>query len=103
MTKFPVSSSKARELEKRMVALGVKESDWKESFVRSRGPGGQKVNKASTCVMLVHTRSGISVRCEQQRSRALNRFPARKLLLQKIDKERRGNGFRTVRRQSCRR
>lgn len=68
-----------------MQRLGVKESELEESFVRSSGPGGQNVNKVSTCVVLRHRISGIEVRCQQERSQALNRFLARRILLKKIE------------------
>ncbi|MBI2889728.1 MAG: peptide chain release factor-like protein [Nitrospirae bacterium] len=68
-----------------MERLGVREQDLEESFVASSGPGGQHVNRAATCVLLVHRPSGISVRCQQERSQALNRFLARRLLLDKIE------------------
>src|SRR5262245_13451110 len=85
MPPFPVSEGKARELEQRMKKLGVVEADLEESFVRSAGAGGQHVSKTSTCVVLVHTPSGIRVRCQQERSQAMNRFLARRWLLDKIE------------------
>ena len=90
MTKFPVSSSKIHALEAFMDRLGVKESQLRESFIRSSGPGGQKVNKASTCVVLIHPPTGLSVRCQRERSQALNRFLARRLLLEKIERRQLG-------------
>ena len=73
-----------------MSDLGVRAEDLKESFVRASGPGGQKVNKTSTCVMLKHIPTGLSVKCQKERSQALNRFIARRRLLDRIEKMRQG-------------
>ncbi|MCK4249451.1 MAG: peptide chain release factor-like protein [Candidatus Omnitrophica bacterium] len=85
-----VSPQKEQELLSRMSGLGVKEEDLKESFVRASGPGGQKVNKTSTCVMLKHIPTGLSVKCQKERSQALNRFIARRRLLDKIEEMQKG-------------
>ncbi len=87
---FPVSPKKEKELLERMEKLGVREADIAESFVRSSGPGGQNVNKVSTAVVLVHHPSGIKVKCQKERSQSLNRFVARKILLDKIETEKEG-------------
>jgi len=68
-----------------MAALGVSEADIAESFVRSGGHGGQNVNKVSTCVMLLHQPTGVAVKCQETRQQGLNRFFARRLLLDKIE------------------
>jgi protein subunit release factor B len=87
---MPVSAEKIKEIEQRMQALGVSEADFEESFIRSSGPGGQKVNKSSSCVYLVHIPTGLSVKCQRERSQALNRFLARRLLLDKIEAQKKG-------------
>ena len=87
---FPVSPEKEVQLARRMAALGVREVDIEESFVRSGGHGGQNVNKASTCVMLVHRPTGLQVKCQTTRQQGLNRFLARRLLLDKIEERQKG-------------
>jgi protein subunit release factor B len=87
---FAVSADKERALLARMHQLGVREADLEEQFVRARGRGGQNVNKVSTCVILRHAPSGIVVRCERERSQALNRFFARRDLLDRIEARERG-------------
>jgi len=73
-----------------MEALGIREADIEESFIRSGGKGGQHVNKASTCVYLKHIPSNIEVKCQKERSQALNRYHARVLLINKLDEMMRG-------------
>jgi len=69
-----------------MEKLGLRESDLIEKFVRSQGKGGQNVNKLSTCVYLKHLPTGLEVKCQQERSQALNRFIARRILADKLEK-----------------
>jgi peptide chain release factor len=88
-----VSPEKEEALRERMSRLGVAESDLRETFIRSSGPGGQNVNKTSTAVFLVHLPTGLSVKCQQERSQVLNRYLARRLLLDRI--ERVQTGIRT--------
>lgn len=68
-----------------MKALGILETDIEESFVRSSGAGGQHVNKTSTCVQLFHRPSGILVKCQDDRSQAMNRFLARRRLVERYE------------------
>jgi len=82
---FSVSRDKETALNRKMAFLGIKEADLEEKFIRSSGKGGQKVNKSSTCVYLKHKPTGIEVKCQKERSQALNRFLARRILINKID------------------
>lgn len=83
---FPVSFKKQKELEDKMLRLGIKESDIVEKFIRSGGAGGQHINKASTCVYLKHIPTSIEVKCQTERSQSLNRFFARRILVNKIER-----------------
>lgn len=85
MNPFGVSDTKAAQLGRRMAALGVREADLEERFIRGSGPGGQNVNKVSTCVYLKHLPTGIEVKAARERSQALNRFLARRRLVEKLE------------------
>lgn len=84
MGKFPVTERKERELLKEMENLGIFESDLEEKFIKSSGHGGQKINKTSTGVYLKHIPTGIEVKCTKERSQGLNRFFARRYLVEKL-------------------
>ena len=88
--KSAVSKDKEETLRRKMESLGIFEKDIVEKFVRSSGRGGQKVNKTSTCVYLKHLPTKIEVKCQRERSQALNRFLARRILTDKIEQMIRG-------------
>ena len=106
---MPLFGDKARELEERLLRLGVRPEDLEESFVHSGGKGGQNVNKVATCVVLVHRPTGIAVKCQRERSQGANRLIARRMLADKIEEMRLGAASRRqqeaerVRRQKRRR
>jgi peptide chain release factor len=85
LPRLGVSPEKIKALQDRMDRLGIREEDLEEQFIRSGGPGGQNVNKVATCVYLKHLPTGIEVKCQQERSQALNRFLARRILAAKIE------------------
>jgi len=71
-----------------MERLGIRASDFEETFARSSGPGGQNVNKVATAVTLRHRPSGMSVTVQNSRSQAVNRKLARERLLDAIESAR---------------
>ncbi len=81
----PVSQSKKDQLAARMRELGIREDDLDESFILGSGSGGQKINKTASCVQLRHKASGLDVKCQQSRSREMNRFLARRELCEKLE------------------
>jgi len=62
------------------VDVKLNPEDVEMSFMRSSGPGGQNVNKVSTCVRLLHKPTGITVKCQQEKSQHKNRKLAEKML-----------------------
>ncbi len=82
---FGVSRKKEGALRERMARFGIREAELEEHFMRSRGPGGQNVNKVSTGVYLKHLPSNVEVKVCSERSQALNRYAARKVLTAKIE------------------
>ncbi len=88
---FGVTQKKQDELEARMTAVGLRKDDFQETFVRSSGPGGQRVNKTSSCVYLKHLPTGLEVKMSRERSQALNRYYARKRLCELLEQEKLGS------------
>jgi protein subunit release factor B len=85
MAIFGVRPDKEQALAERMEKLGIREADIVEKFIRSGGHGGQNVNKVATCVYLKHLPTGFEVKCQQERLQSLNRFLARRILVDKIE------------------
>ena len=81
----PISSEKLTDLEQRMLALGISADNLLEKFVRGSGAGGQKINKTSSCVFLKHLPSGLTIKCQAERSREMNRFLARREMCEELE------------------
>ena len=88
---FGVTQKKQDELKARMASLELCEEDIQESFIHSSGPGGQRVNKTSSCVYLKHLPTDLEVKMQQDRSQALNRYYARKRLCELLEQKKLGS------------
>ena len=86
MPTFGINPAKESALRQKMARFGIQESDLVEKFIRSGGHGGQNVNKTATCVYLKHLPTGIEVKVQKERSQAINRFLARRLLADRIER-----------------
>jgi len=82
-----VSREKEEELLQRMLKVGITEETLVEKFILGSGKGGQKINKTSSCVYLKHLPSGIEIKCQKERSQALNRFFARRDLCERLEQK----------------
>ena len=82
-----LSPKKQAQITALMAQLNIAESDLDEQFVHGSGSGGQKLNKTASCVVLTHIPTGAQVKCQQDRSREINRFLARRLLCEKLAPE----------------
>lgn len=85
MSYHAVRPEKEDRLAARMLKLGIREADLVERFIKGSGKGGQKINKTSSCVYLLHKPSGIAIKCQRERSQALNRFLARRELCDRLE------------------
>ncbi len=79
-----MSAQKERQLQDLMRETNVAESDLEESFIKGSGKGGQKINKTSSCVYLLHKPSGMEVKCQRYREQSLNRYEARRMLCERL-------------------
>ena len=70
---------------KQKIKIVLDESDLEERFVRATGNGGQKVNKSSSKVVLVHRPTGLITSCQDARDLSTNRRIARKLMVTVAD------------------
>lgn len=91
-----VSKGKVKDLERKIVELGIDFNDIEESFIKGSGKGGQKRNKTSNTVVLKYKPLGIVSRCGSYRSLGVNRFVALRSLIEKIE-----NYGKEIKRRRC--
>ncbi|KAJ3098824.1 hypothetical protein HK100_005016 [Physocladia obscura] len=72
-------------LQRKLAPIKLDENELTEVFIKGGGKGGQKVNKAASCVAITHRPTGISVRTQRFRDLSSNRKEARKLLALELD------------------
>ena len=82
-----ITQDKWEKLQQRMDKLEISEADLTEQFIRGSGKGGQKINKTSSCVHLIHKPSGIEIRCHASRLQSSNRFFARRDLCDRLEEK----------------
>lgn len=80
-----IRKEKWEELRSRMEKCGIREEDLIEKFILGSGSGGQKINKTASCVYLCHSPTGLEVKCQEERSREINRFLARRRLCERFE------------------
>ncbi len=99
MPRFGVTPQKENALAVRMAACSLREEDMEERFIRSGGPGGQKVNRTASCVYIKHLPSGLEVKMQKARSQSLNRFYARRRMCELLEEDSLGAQSPEARRQ----
>ena len=78
------------------VCARVLQKDLVESFTKGSGRGGQKLNKTSSCVHLLHLPTGTRVKCQFSRELQANRQRARVIMQRRLEELLLGTASRTA-------
>ncbi|EGD84943.1 hypothetical protein H112_08663 [Trichophyton rubrum D6] len=63
----------------------IDDSEITGTYLKGSGPGGQKINKTSSAVQLIHIPTNTVVKCQATRSQSQNRKIAKRILAEKIE------------------
>ncbi|MBN2096053.1 peptide chain release factor-like protein [Candidatus Peregrinibacteria bacterium] len=99
-----LTDKKYNEILRLIGQLGVDLDDIEEKFIHGGGRGGQKLNKATNAVQLRHLPTGIIIKYQKHRERAMNRILALRELLDKLNPDsRKAKAIEKIRKQKKRR
>lgn len=79
--------------------IKIDENEIQENFIKGGGSGGQKINKTNSQVQLIHHPTGITIKCQETRSRSQNRTIARRILAERLEDLQMGDQSRSALKQ----
>ena len=65
----------------------MSKKEFKITYTRGTGPGGQHKNKVETCVVITHIPTGLQEKCEDTRSKIRNEKIAMERLLKRLEEQ----------------